>query len=517
MTRLLMSAAVLVMAACALPACGSATLQTPAGIAVMKVGGELLSDGVADVPPQIDFTLHANPEPVSGVTVQLDALPLKVEYQGNVIAARAPHGLAYGSAHILTVHLPGIGTEHYHISIVSLTRCLAAWFRNAEGRNTVDLSFSGAPVQAALREDLPQGSITWRSATEVVLHPNASPVSLRIPASLPTAHGAHLAAALVLTLSTWPTLPGLSWDPALPALPSMMLTAFSDGGSGALSALQHYGKAIGILDPVGLTLAGNGAIAGNPSDTGGALAQHMDIMPVIQNAFTDPTGINTLLGSAAREEQFIQQARARVLQYGAAGVNIDFENMPSSLRTAFTGFIGQLAASLHGVGKTVSVDIPVSTPGSPNSGYDDAALSHEADAVIIMAYDESTSPGAPGPVAGSAWVAETLSGMLPGMQLSHVVLGIPLYGRVWDGAGVHSCQAPACEAEALSLPGAFVGEDFADPSVLVSATDAAGNAVTAAVSTQETVTSGVLAAERDHLAGVAVWRLGEELPGIALP
>ncbi len=514
-----LAAALTVMAALVLPACGSEGSVLHAGIPVMTVGGELLSDGVDNVPPHIDFILHATPEPAYGVTVRIDSQSLQVTYSSGSIGARAPRPLPFGSTHLLSVHLPGIGSEQYHITIVPLTQCFAAWFQNAAGVHTIDISFSGAPVQSALTQYLPSGSIVWRSPSEVVLHPASGTVALHFPSSLPTAHGAHLAASLVETIRTWSASPGLLWDPALPRLPSEKVTAFTTGGSAALASLQHVASSVSILDPVGLSLGGDGSLLGNVSSTGAATAevQHMAVMPVIQNAFSDPSGIEALLGSGVLETQFIDSARSRVTAGRYAGVNIDFENIPPSLRDEFTAFIGELATSFHAVGKQVSVDIPVSTLGSPNAAYDDAALSHEADAVIIMAYDENTTPGVPGPVAGETWVWETLAGMLPGMAVSHVVLGLPLYGRVWSGTEVHSCATPVCEGEVLALPDAFITEDFADPSVLLAGTDASGAAVTAAVSTEETVAAAAIAAARNHLAGIAVWSLGEEAPGLALP
>ena len=519
MSRLFRVAVIVGIAVLVLPACGQIQSSQPVGIVVMKVGGELLSDGVQNVPPHIDFTLSSSPEPTAGVSVLIDGNPLQVEYGKSIINAEARKEFPFGSTHLLTVRIPGIGTEEFHFTVVSTTSCLLAWFKDATGVKTIDISFSNAPVQSALGRYLPSGSISWRSPTEVVVHPSSSLLTLRLPSSLPTAHGAHLSATLVRTLSSWTQLPQLAWDPALPATPSMTLTAFSTGESDSLASLVHYESDIQVLDPVGLYLGANGSIVGTVSDTeiSTAQANHLNVMPVIQNSFSDPTGIVTLLGSKSLVAQFIEQARARVLSAGYSGVNIDFENIPSSLRSAYTTFIGELTSTFHAAGKKVSVDVPVSTLGSPNTAYDDAAISHEADAVIVMAYDENTSPGSPGPVAGETWVAETLAGMLPGMVPSHVVLGMPLYGRVWEGTSVHACSSAQCEEEVMMLPHAFVTEDFADPSVLVTATDASGSTVTAAVSTQETVAAAVGIAVQDHLAGVAVWRLGEELPGLTLP
>lgn len=83
---------------------------------------------------------------------------------------------------------------------------------------------------------------------------------------------------------------------------------------------------------------------------------------------------------------------------GYNGVNLDFEGLGwndtpeelSKVRTDFSAFAKDLAASLHASGKTLTLSLHPLNSSYP--GYDYASLGRAADSIVIMAYDYGPQP-----------------------------------------------------------------------------------------------------------------------------
>jgi len=155
----------------------------------------------------------------------------------------------------------------------------------------------------------------------------------------------------------------------------------------------------------------------------------------------DYTAMSTLLNSASNRSRLVSEVVALVRDRRADGVNIDFEPLPSSLRSQFTSFIRQLKAGLVNakVGSYLTVDT-MAGAATWATGYDVAALSAPgaANAVMVMAYDFSWSGSSrAGGVApmDSPYIfaaADALRDHLARLPPSKIIWGIPYYGRAWN-------------------------------------------------------------------------------------
>ena len=120
---------------------------------------------------------------------------------------------------------------------------------------------------------------------------------------------------------------------------------------------------------------------------------------------------------------------------GCDGVNIDFERPGSEDRELFTGFIGELADSLHKKDMELSVDVTAVNWGDR---IDAAAIANAADHIFIMGYDYhwsgSSKSGPVAPLEGETYnVTHSVNYYIEETQNrpERIVLGVPYYGYDW--------------------------------------------------------------------------------------
>jgi len=153
------------------------------------------------------------------------------------------------------------------------------------------------------------------------------------------------------------------------------------------------------------------------------------------------TAMSTLLNSAASRSRLAGEIAASVKSRKADGVNLDFEPVPSSLRSQYTSFVREVKARLvsEGAGSFLTV-ATMAGAGTWATGYDIAALSAPgaADALMVMAYDfhwsGSARAGGVAPIA-SPWVldiTEALDDYLALVPAAKLIWGVPYYGREWS-------------------------------------------------------------------------------------
>ena len=150
-----------------------------------------------------------------------------------------------------------------------------------------------------------------------------------------------------------------------------------------------------------------------------------------------------VLKSPAKRQKVIDQLLLFCSMYNLDGINIDFENMHFEDRDLLTQFMRELTPLAHEQGLTVSIDVTmISRSLNWSLIYDRPALAEIVDYVALMAYDEhwGSSPVA-GPVASLPWVERGLKAVLEEVPPEKLLLGIPLYARLWkeemqEGGGV---------------------------------------------------------------------------------
>ena len=151
-----------------------------------------------------------------------------------------------------------------------------------------------------------------------------------------------------------------------------------------------------------------------------------------------PAWTSEMLRSEALADRTIAHVVAYAVAFGLDGINIDFENMYLKDRDLFSAYVKKLSDSLRRVGKWVSVDVTVPEGSDQWSKvYDRKTLSGAVDYMFLMAYDEHwASSSKAGSVASRDWVVTGIEKSLALIPREKLILGMPLYTRIWEEAGV---------------------------------------------------------------------------------
>lgn len=143
--------------------------------------------------------------------------------------------------------------------------------------------------------------------------------------------------------------------------------------------------------------------------------------------------ISSIVESPDNRARLISNLESWVLKTGADGVNIDFEGLSSSSKTAMVTFTKELQA-------VFGDEVVLATPAVDWSGaWDYSELSKYAD-LFIMGYAYHYTGGSPGPndplLSSGTWGTYSLEWTVNdyitnGADPNRVILGLPLYGQEW--------------------------------------------------------------------------------------
>ncbi len=154
------------------------------------------------------------------------------------------------------------------------------------------------------------------------------------------------------------------------------------------------------------------------------------VVPFLSNHWNRTAGVNALKDI----ELLSTQLADYIEQYNLDGVNVDIENVTHEHRDQYT----QLVRLLRGKIPEYK-EISVAVAANPNDwqvgwhgSYDYTELAKYADHLIIMAYDEHHEGGQAGPVSSIEFVENSVKYALTKTTSDKIVVGIPLYGRVWS-------------------------------------------------------------------------------------
>jgi len=196
-----------------------------------------------------------------------------------------------------------------------------------------------------------------------------------------------------------------------------------------------FEKGINVVSPTWFNLNFNGILI-NSADINYVEKAHesgIKVWGLYKNNF-DPAWTSDLLGNTVDQDYSIAQLIFYSAFYELDGINFDFENIYLKDKERLAAYITKASHYLQEMNITVSIDM--TRPGGSDQWskvYDRKAIGQAVDYICLMAYDEywGSSPLS-GPVASLPWTEESITMSLESIPKDKLVLGIPLYMRVWE-------------------------------------------------------------------------------------
>jgi peptidoglycan-N-acetylglucosamine deacetylase len=133
-----------------------------------------------------------------------------------------------------------------------------------------------------------------------------------------------------------------------------------------------------------------------------------------------------LLGQPASRQRLIQALVKYAVDAHQVGIVLDFEEVPDKSQKDFRQFGGELAAGLHAANLKLMIALPAA-----DSSYDYGYFAKQADAIILMDYDQHWISSLPGPIAGQDWFVRNLETTLRAVPPEKLVVGIANYAYDW--------------------------------------------------------------------------------------
>ncbi|HVH31087.1 MAG TPA: glycosyl hydrolase family 18 protein [bacterium] len=309
--------------------------------------------------------------------------------------------------------------------------------------------------------------------------------------------------------------PAFARDPSLPLLGVGYMVDDADSRAG----LQRQGRYLNMVITTSFTLTDTAGTLRGPQNTEVVdLAHRMGMQVHFRVA-------NSSRGRWGRQVAYAvltyprarAQAIANILKVLDVseydGVNLDLENIPPGRRTALTAFVTEVAAQVHQRGKTVSIAVPGKTVDEVDhnwsGAFDLTALGRVCDFVIVMAYDQHSGASGAGPVAALPWVEAVTQFATARVEREKLLLGLAFYGYVWPryGGGIPISMSRAVSRAADAKVPVLWDERNLVPYYR-------SGSRTVYFEDARSLQLKLALAARERLAGVAMWRLGLEDPGL---
>ena len=191
-----------------------------------------------------------------------------------------------------------------------------------------------------------------------------------------------------------------------------------------------------------------------------------------------------------------------------AGVLVDFEEVPDDSQKPYREFVAELAEGMHAVGLKLMVALP-----ARDDAYDYGFFGKQADAIVLMNYDEHWLTSPPGPIASQDWFVENLRQVLEEVPAQKIVVTVGSYAYDWT----ETVKNKPITAETLTIQEALLHAYESEAPVDFDATslnphysysDEQNHVHQVWMLDAVTAYNELRASERMGVQGTAMWRLG---------
>lgn len=203
--------------------------------------------------------------------------------------------------------------------------------------------------------------------------------------------------------------------------------------SGSFPALQNYHDEMTGIAPFWYTVQGDGSVTSKESQQviDFAKSKNLKMYALVTNKHDESDAIlkNQQIRSIA-----VANLVKLVQEKPVDGINIDFELLKPEHKDGLNAFMAELYPQLKKLNKTVFVSVfpKVDIASDVTAAYDYASLAKNSDYLQVMAYDQHWATATPGPVASIGWVEENIKAAIQQAgDPKKIIVGIPAYGYDW--------------------------------------------------------------------------------------
>lgn len=243
-----------------------------------------------------------------------------------------------------------------------------------------------------------------------------------------------------------------------------------------------------------------------------ATANKVNTLLMVNNS-KDHDSAHTVLSSPAVRQKAIANIESVIKKYGLAGVNIDFESLDPNDKNNLTAFMQELSDRLKPQGYTISIDVMPKHNEEADfaMAYDYAKLAQFCDQIIVMTYDYHGPWSGPGSIADVNSIEKDISYALKFIPKNKLMLGVAGYGYDWSSKGVESLEFGAIQ-NLITKFGAKVEWDDSAKSPHFTYTGPDGVVHQVWYENAQSLQYKLNLVNRYDIAGIALWKLGEEDP-----
>ncbi|MBY9077090.1 glycosyl hydrolase [Paenibacillus sp. HN-1] len=228
-------------------------------------------------------------------------------------------------------------------------------------------------------------------------------------------------------------------------------------------------KGVNVVSPTWFKIVddqGNVRSQGDPAYVTWAHAKGKEVWGLLSNSFDADLTTKALSTYENRMRTIVQMLEYADL-YGLDGINIDFENVYTDDGDNVTQFVRELRPMAQAKNLILSIDVtPKSNSEMWSLFFDRRALGELVDFMIVMAYDEhwASSPVA-GSVASLSWSQTAMERILDedDVPADKLVLGVPLYTRIWSEQTVDGKTKVSSKSVGMSRAAAIISEKKLKP------------------------------------------------------
>lgn len=273
---------------------------------------------------------------------------------------------------------------------------------------------------------------------------------------------------------------------------------------------------LNIISPTWFSLNVNGIVINDASleYTGLAHEEGYDVWGLYSNSF-NPNWTNEMLNNEAYVNESIAQMLIYSALYDLDGINIDFENIYIQDKEALVNYVEKMRLLTREQNLVLSIDAVV--PGGSDQYskvIDRENIAPLVDYFILMAYDEHwASAPTSGSVASLPWVRKGIEGTLESVPEEKLVLGVPLYMRIWIELNYRIIDSKAYEMKNIDsyledINYKIIYDEDSEQNYIE--TQHEGNTIKIWLEDKDSMTKRIKLINQYNLAGIAGWRKGYE-------